>query len=462
MANKGSATAGASATRYYLSVDTALGPDDIPMTGSRPVATLAPGAISAGSATLAVPAGAPHDLYFVLACADGAGAVGEGSEGNNCKASGPMRVGVADLAVTEVTDPPANIRAGLSFQLIVTTANLGTAVSGASTVRFYLSLNTARDASDVLLTGSRAVPALIPGEQATSLTSATVPAATPPGFYYLLACADWGGVVVESDELDNCLASAATMEVRVPDLVVTSASTTPTAVAPGSKLTVSDTTQNQGIVDAAASKTRYYLSTDTAFSANDKLLTGGRAIPPLGAGLSSSGHVTVTVPATTAIGTYYVLACADDMKVLGEVSETNNCRATAAVTVGAPNLVVDAADHVASSVKRGRKLAVTDTTRNKGTAPTGKTTRVRYYLSANNVLKLLSGYRPVPDLAADAVSSGGINVASRPTPYPATTSSWRVPTTPGSSRNPTRTTTAGPPPRRSPSCPEDRTSSFEK
>ena len=70
--NTGSATAGASTTRYYLSVDTVLGPGDISLTGARPVDALDPGAVSTGSSpTLAVPANAAHGLYFVLACADG-------------------------------------------------------------------------------------------------------------------------------------------------------------------------------------------------------------------------------------------------------------------------------------------------------------------------------------------------------------------------------------------------------
>ena len=84
------------------------------------------------------------------------------------------------------------------------------------------------------------------------------------------------------------------------------------------------------------------------------------------------------------------------------------------MTVGAPDLVVDAVGNPPATVKRGLKLAVTDTTRNQGTAPVGRTTRTRYYLSLNQAWnvgdKLLSGYRQVPDLAPGTVSSSGINV----------------------------------------------------
>ena len=40
-------------------------------------------------------------------------------------------------------------------------------------------------------------------------------------------------------------------------------------------------------------------------------------------------------PTTTAAGSYFLLACADDTKQVIETSETNNCKASAAkVTLG--------------------------------------------------------------------------------------------------------------------------------
>jgi hypothetical protein len=62
--------------------------------------------------------------------------------------------------------------------------------------------------------------------------------------------------------------------------------------------------------------TQYYLSTDTTKSIGDKLLTGTRSVPTLGPGASSTGTLTVTVPTTTTLGTYYLLACADDAGIL--------------------------------------------------------------------------------------------------------------------------------------------------
>jgi hypothetical protein len=44
----------------------------------------------------------------------------------------------------------------------------------------------------------------------------------------------------------------------------------------------------------------------------------------------------LTVPAGTAVGTYFLLACADDPPVVLESNETNNCAASAETVVVGP------------------------------------------------------------------------------------------------------------------------------
>jgi len=415
VANVGSAPAGDSTTRYYLSVDTLLDAGDMLLTGEQAVPGLGPGGTSTGSATLTIAGTTPHGIYFLLACADADAVVAENNEIDNCRAAGAtIRVGVADLAVTAIGDPPASIRAGLGFPATATVVNFGTAAAPDSTLRYYLSLDAERDGSDMLLSGSRSVPSLIPGAQATGTTNVTVSVGASPGTYYLIACADTGAVVLEGDELNNCLASASTVEVRVPDLVVTAVSATPAGVAPGGALTVSDTTLNQGVVDAPASKTRYYLSADSAISDDDKLLSGSRSVPALAAGAASTGAATVSVPATTALGTYRVLACADGLHAVGEVDESNNCMASVSVVVvGRPDLLVTAVTASPGPVLPGGALVVTETVQNQGPVSAGAS-RIRYYLSSDEVKstsdKLLTGTRQVPGLAPGALSTGTASV----------------------------------------------------
>jgi subtilase family serine protease len=149
------------------------------------------------------------------------------------------------------------------------------------------------------------------------------------GTYYLLACADDTDAVVESDETNNCKASATTVVISKSDLIETSVSNPPATALIGGSFSVTDTVQNQGDVSAAASTTRYYLSTDTAKDGADKRLTGSRSVPARAAGATSTGTVSVTVPNTTTVGTYYLLACADDTNAVVESNENNNCKASA-------------------------------------------------------------------------------------------------------------------------------------
>ena len=85
--------------------------------------------------------------------------------------------------------------------------NQGGSAAAASTTRYYLSADTVRGTGDRLLTGSRAVPALAAGAQSAGTVSVKVPTSMPFGSYFLLACADDTGVVAESNEANNCVAS---------------------------------------------------------------------------------------------------------------------------------------------------------------------------------------------------------------------------------------------------------------
>jgi hypothetical protein len=134
----------------------------------------------------------------------------------------------------------------------------------------------------------------------------------------------------------GCLAEYSSQNIEVascgsgsaPDLVVTALSDPPSTVAQGGNFTVSDTTKNIGTGVAGFSTTRYRLSRDNIITTADPLLTGGRSVPSLSPDEESTGSVTVTVPTTIPPGTYYLGACADDLKAVSEANEANNCRAS--------------------------------------------------------------------------------------------------------------------------------------
>ena len=91
---------------------------------------------------------------------------------------------------------------------------------------------------------------------------------------------------------------------------------------------------------ASASVTRFYLSADFTLDSGDVPLQG-RSVPALDGGVSSSGSTSVTIPASTQDGVYYLFAKADATDVVPECNETNNTR-TWLIRIG-PDLVISTA-----------------------------------------------------------------------------------------------------------------------
>jgi subtilase family serine protease len=304
-----------------------------------------------------------------------------------------------DLVVASMTAPSTG---GADADIIVTdtTKNQGTGPSLPSTTGFYLSTNTSLDAADVWL-GSRPVPSLGPGATNVLSTTLHVPPSTATGLYYVLGKADWDNALNEDVETNNVRASGL---IKIgPDLIV-SALTVPTTAAAGSTITVSDTTKNQGGGSADASTTRFYLSANTLLDSSDVVL-GSRSVPLLTAGASDASSTSLTLPATTATGTYYVIAQSDTANAVVETSETNNHRVSSALKVG-PDLIVTAVS-APSTAAAGATMTVSDTTKNQG-AGTASASSTGFYLSANTILDATDaflGSRAVGELASGAAAS---------------------------------------------------------
>jgi subtilase family serine protease len=211
----GTATAGASVSRYYLSLDPVKSSGDMRLTGSRSVPSLAPTAQSSGTATLTIPTMTVLGSYYLLACADDTQVVVESREDNNCKASATtVRIEAPDLVETAGTNPPATAKRGGRFSVTDTARNTGTTTAKASVTRYYLSPDPARSSGDTRLKGSRSVSSLAQAAQSSGTVRVTIPTATTLGSYYLLVCADDTKAVVESQEGNNCKASATGVTVK--------------------------------------------------------------------------------------------------------------------------------------------------------------------------------------------------------------------------------------------------------
>jgi hypothetical protein len=78
---------------------------------------------------------------------------------------------------------------------------------------------------------------------------------------------------------------------------------------------------------------RFYLSRDPALSRRDVHLEGAWRLRSLRRNQTARGAAAVRVPATTAPGGYFLIACADAGRKVRERSERNNCRSSSRRTV---------------------------------------------------------------------------------------------------------------------------------
>jgi subtilase family serine protease len=398
--NQGSGASAESVTSFYLSPNTSWDAADTPI-GSRTVPVLTPGASSSAPSTvLTIPTDTEPGTYYVLAKADGPGAIAETSETNNVK-SDQIKVG-PDLMVSALS-VPSTAGQGMTIAVTDTTKNNGAGAAGASITRFFLSPNSSFSEGDTPLE-TRPVGPLAAGVSSVATTNVTIPTGYPTGSFYLIAVADVANAVGETSESNNTRYSL----IRIgPDLQVSSL-TVPARLASGTTITLTDTTKNGGQAAAAASTTAFYLSTNTTVNPGEFRFEHARPVPALGAGAISTGSTTVTVPAFTP-GTYYIVAVADDTLAVEETFEINNERA-ALVYIG-PDLDVTALTAPSTAVS-GASITINSTVKNLG-AEVAPASTTRFYLSANTAFDAgdtLLGERAVPALAMNVSNAGAATV----------------------------------------------------
>ena len=157
----------------------------------------------------------------------------------------------------------------------------------------------------------------------------TIPAATPLSKRFLLANADNPGAIGETNENNNLKSKALTVG---PDYVV-SKLVVPTPITKGTNFTITEATKNNGGAAGIQTTTRIYLSADKNLNVATDVLLGSRTIPGLNNGQASQANTTLTMPASTASGTWFLIAVADAQGQLAEAVESNNRKVSKAITV---------------------------------------------------------------------------------------------------------------------------------
>jgi alpha-tubulin suppressor-like RCC1 family protein/subtilase family serine protease len=412
--NQGTVTAGSSLVAFHLSTNNIYGDgDDIAFTSTRILGSLAAQASSPSSTALTVPGTTPEGIYYICAKADDTDTVSESNETNNTRCTYTMiQVTRADLIETSVMPNSATaIQAG-TLSVSNTVSNLGLVSSGAFRIAYHLSFNTTYgDGDDIVISTIRAVTTLGPGASNTAITSLSIPSNAPGGTYHVCVMADSLNQVDEGgNEGNNTLCSTNTVTLPTADLLMTAVSTATTAIAPGKTLSVSNTVMNQGGYGAGSFRIGFYLSVNSDGSTNDVAITATRTLSSLGAGTTSTGSTTLTIPSGAPLGTYYVCAMADSLNQVPEMDEGNNVLCTGGtIQVTLPDLSMTDVTPNAATANKGGTLSVTTTVSNAGSA--SGAFRIAFHLSTDTTYGngddvVITITRSVTSLAAGASSTG--------------------------------------------------------
>lgn len=294
----------------------------------------------------------------------------------------------------------------LQISTEVTVRNFGTAASGPFQYRLYLSDDTLFDSpsadagvADVeIVTGGMPPGPFTLAPNATVVNPATGVAQRPTsGTFYVLAVVDDANAVTETNEVNNTLATSTPYFAGV-DLVAESISGPPSS-GPGDPVTISYAVTNQGFDTAGVVPFKVYLSADTVFSGDDRLVhTDSRTIA---GGENVQAQLTFTLPAAVPADDYYLLLQLDDGPNAGavvEVSDANNqAFSRARMQVRQADLIMDRIRiarpdvpyDTATAAFFGEPIRVEATVRNQGGA-TAPDVRVVFFMSDNETLNGLT------------------------------------------------------------------------
>ena len=380
--NQGNVTSPSSTVGFYLSTNTTFDASDVLLTTTTGYA-LPAYQYSSRYVNPVIPVGTAPGSYYVLFVADPANAVAEVNETNNVRSLTLTIVApTIDLTNSNVYLSPTSVTAGGSTQANSYLYNQGNALASPATLGYYLSTNQTLDASDVLLTSNTGT--VYGGSYSSRYATLTIPVGTAVGSYYILFVADYLNQLAETNETNNVTATQLQVVTPVVDLLTSQPYLSPSVSVPNGTINASCYIQNQGNSPASSSNVGYYLSTNTVFDASDVLLLNSPG-GTLAGGQYLSRYNSLTVPAGTALGSYYVLFVADPTNIVVESNETNNVSSYPLQIVAPVVDLFTSQPYISPSVSAaGNSIGASCYIQNQGNS-TASSSNVGYYLSTNTV-----------------------------------------------------------------------------
>ena len=227
-----------------------------------------------------------------------------------------------DLVATSIDGPGEGTQGG-SISVYRIISNGGATNAGRFKIKYYFSSNRTISDSDFLL-GEEEVTSLNGGFVSGRNVNITVPARVSTGSYYLGMIVDADNAIFESNEGNNIERDSEIIVIRSggrPNLVATSIDG-PSSGSQGGSISVRRRVSNDGNAASGTFKIGYYLSTNRTISTGDNLL--GKEEITLNAGSSSDIMVSINIPNSISIGTFYLGMIVDVDEDVTESNEDNN------------------------------------------------------------------------------------------------------------------------------------------
>ena len=328
VSNSGDRSSTNTTLRWYLSTDSTIDTNDTQVSNTA-LSSLAPSGASTVSISIIVP-NTPGTHYYYGVCVDTV--EGESDLNNNCSSGIGVTVTAPgpELEVSDMIAGSAILAPSTTITLTAMLRNVGDRSSTNTTLRWYLSTDSALDTNTDTEVATNAVSDLAPGESLTLSNTITLPSTAGTNTYY--ACVD--AVTNEYNPSNNC--SSGIRVVVIPtELIVINMRVDSADVGSSNTITLSAMVSNAG--GASASTTlRWYLSTDSAIDPSEYTEIASNALRSLEFGERSNVSISIAVPKPS--GTYYYGLCVDP--VINEYDPSNNCSSAARVVVTSPELIV--------------------------------------------------------------------------------------------------------------------------
>lgn len=258
-----------------------------------------------------------------------------------CSGGGGVIISSPDLVISSLSASPVELSSTTSSSSIsFNTSNTGNTVAAASKSIAFLSTDATFSSNDQTLSEFD-IATIAAGANASNAFTFKFATGTNPGTYFIIVCADQGGVVTETSESNNCRAVGISLiqvstpppvnppdpptPALTPDLTVTVNSAVPQVTTPGSVLNLAGRIFNIGPGKTTSTQLGIVISTDGIYSTNDLVLATSN-VPALDNQGIFDFNNPVTIPSGLGAAEYQLLICVDPSNNNPESDEANNCK----------------------------------------------------------------------------------------------------------------------------------------